>query len=73
MKRPNALARAPTLLLRCWPRRPTWRGCGGAVAREPLYRSAWNERLGCSRRAGARQGVVWLHAVSLGETRAAAP
>lgn len=39
-------------------------------AREPLYRAAWDERLGLY--AGTPQpGRVWLHAVSLGETRAA--
>ena len=43
-----------------------WRG-----RREPLYRSHWAERLGGVDAAPA-QGRVWLHAVSLGETRAAA-
>ncbi len=43
-----------------------WRG-----RREPLYRQGWRERLGVG--AGdAPLGRVWLHAVSLGETRAAA-
>ena len=40
--------------------------------REPLYGAHWGERLG---RVGAPQppGRLWLHAVSLGETLAAAP
>lgn len=41
-------------------------------AREPWYRQAWNERLGLY--AGTvTPGALWLHAVSLGETRAAVP
>ncbi|MFT3816760.1 MAG: 3-deoxy-D-manno-octulosonic acid transferase [Rubrivivax sp.] len=51
---------APAYFARLW-----WRG-----AREPLYRAAWNERLGLGARAEA-PGRVWIHAVSLGETRAA--
>jgi 3-deoxy-D-manno-octulosonic-acid transferase len=43
-----------------------WRG-----RREPLYASAIGERFGLYRRT-ARQGAIWIHAVSLGETRAAA-
>jgi 3-deoxy-D-manno-octulosonic-acid transferase len=43
-----------------------WRG-----RREPLYRHAIGERLGFGPRDGAA-GRLWLHAVSLGETRAAA-
>lgn len=51
----------PAMLLRLW-----WRGRA-----EPLYRTALGERLG--RAAGpAVPGRVWVHAVSLGETRAAA-
>ena len=42
-----------------------WRG-----RREPLYRHALGERLGFGYRA-ALPGALWLHAVSLGETRAA--
>ncbi len=43
-----------------------WRG-----RHEPLYRQHWLERLGLG---GAPQpGRLWLHAVSLGETRAAEP
>jgi 3-deoxy-D-manno-octulosonic-acid transferase len=46
--------------------RLAWRG-----RRESLYRHAWAERLGYG---GAPQpGRLWLHAVSLGETRAAEP
>ena len=51
----------PAYLLRLW-----WRG-----RREPLYRHALAERLGLGYRAAA-PGALWLHAVSLGETRAAA-
>ncbi len=39
---------------------------------EPAYRRWWGERLGCSDQP-AVPGRLWLHAVSLGETRAAAP
>ncbi len=51
----------PAYLARLW-----WRG-----RREPLYRTNWGERLGL---AGQRTepGALWVHAVSLGETRAAA-
>ncbi len=51
----------PAYLLRLW-----WRG-----RREPLYRHALSERLGWGYRAAA-PGALWLHAVSLGETRAVA-
>ena len=54
-------ALAPAYFLRLW-----WRG-----SREPLYRSAWGERLGWFE-GQAQPGRVWIHAVSLGETRAAA-
>ena len=51
----------PAVLLRYW-----WRGRA-----EPTYRLAMRERLG--HYAGkAPTGMFWLHAVSLGETRAAA-
>ena len=40
--------------------------------REPAYRQWWPERLGFSQTA-VEPGRLWLHAVSLGETRAAAP
>jgi len=47
--------------------RVLWRGRA-----EPLYATAIGERVGRYRRA-APPGVLWIHAVSLGETRAAAP
>lgn len=58
----------PFALLRLW-----WRGRA-----EPLYRRHMAERLGrypAGRSRTADEGAtwVWLHAVSLGETRAAAP
>jgi 3-deoxy-D-manno-octulosonic-acid transferase len=60
----NALLHAalPLLPLRLW-----WRG-----RREPLYRTDVGHRFG---RYGAApdRPVVWIHAVSLGETRAAQP
>ena len=52
----------PLYFARLW-----WRG-----RREPPYRQWWGERLGLGGRP-APAGRVWLHAVSLGETRAAAP
>ena len=52
---------SPVYVLRLW-----WRGRA-----EPLYRHAMAERLGAY--GGERSaGWVWVHAVSLGETRAAA-
>src|SRR5262252_3636478 len=48
----------PLVFVRLW-----WRG-----RREPGYRLAWRERLGFG--AASEPGAVWLHAVSLGETRA---
>ncbi len=51
----------PLYLARLW-----WRG-----GEEPAYRTHWLERLGGSR-AAAVPGRLWLHAVSLGETRGAA-
>ena len=57
----------PLALARLW-----WRG-----RREPLYRAWLGERLGRYRNAPPRGDdatlLVWVHAVSLGETRAAAP
>jgi 3-deoxy-D-manno-octulosonic-acid transferase len=50
----------PFYLLRLWRR----------GAQEPLYRLALRERLGLYRSA-AEPGRLWIHAVSLGETRAA--
>ncbi|HYN60036.1 MAG TPA: 3-deoxy-D-manno-octulosonic acid transferase [Rubrivivax sp.] len=55
-------ALTPAYLLRQW-----WRG-----RREPLYRHALRERLGFGY-GQVTAGALWLHAVSLGETRAAAP
>jgi 3-deoxy-D-manno-octulosonic-acid transferase len=52
----------PAYLARLW-----WRG-----RHEPPYRQQLGERLGYGSAAG-EQGRLWLHAVSLGETRAAAP
>ncbi len=52
----------PLYLARLW-----WRG-----RREPAYRRWAAERLGVSA-AATEPGRLWLHAVSLGETRAAAP
>jgi 3-deoxy-D-manno-octulosonic-acid transferase len=52
---------SPVYVLRLW-----WRGRA-----EPMYRHAIAERLGAY--TGARSsGWIWVHAVSLGETRAAA-
>jgi 3-deoxy-D-manno-octulosonic-acid transferase len=51
----------PVYVLRLW-----WRGRA-----EPLYRHAIAERLG-DYPAEAQAGALWVHAVSLGETRAAA-
>ncbi len=53
---------APVYLLKLWRR-------GRA---EPLYRHAIGERFGWYGRDAASSGWVWVHAVSLGETRAAA-
>jgi 3-deoxy-D-manno-octulosonic-acid transferase len=71
----GALARAAYALLlrlglplyfaRLW-----WRGRPGR--REPAYRDFWGERLGLPGATPAT-GRLWLHAVSLGETHAAAP
>jgi 3-deoxy-D-manno-octulosonic-acid transferase len=51
----------PLYLLRLWRR----------GAREPLYRQALGERLGFYGGTPASPGRLWIHAVSLGETRAA--
>jgi 3-deoxy-D-manno-octulosonic-acid transferase len=53
-------AMLPLVFVRLW-----WRG-----RREPGYRLAWRERLGYGPVA-QRPGAIWIHAVSLGETRAA--
>jgi 3-deoxy-D-manno-octulosonic-acid transferase len=52
----------PVILLRLW-----WRG-----RREPRYREAVSERFG-RYRAAAKGNLIWIHAVSVGEARAAAP
>ncbi len=52
----------PAYLLRLW-----WRGRA-----EPLYRFALAQRLGFFSEPQAASGAVWVHAVSLGETLAAA-
>lgn len=55
---------APAYLLKLWTRGRD----------EPLYRAHWAERFGfLSRGVQPQPGAVWIHAVSLGETRAAAP
>ncbi|WP_137938511.1 lipid IV(A) 3-deoxy-D-manno-octulosonic acid transferase [Chitinivorax sp. B] len=52
----------PVVLFRLW-----WRG-----RRQPGYRHHWRERLGYyTSKPGHR--IIWLHAVSVGETRAAQP
>lgn len=55
----------PLVLARLW-----WRG-----RREPGYRKHWGERLGRYPTAalGAAVPTLWVHAVSVGETRAAQP
>lgn len=51
----------PIVLLRLW-----WRG-----RKDPGYREAIAERFGFNQ--GIRPGAIWIHAVSVGETRAAQP
>ena len=41
--------------------------------REPGYRAHWGERLGFYGDRGAGWHTIWIHAVSVGETRAAEP
>lgn len=56
----------PVVLARLW-----WRG-----RREPGYRQHVGERLGMyagAPRIPGKQAVIWIHAVSVGETRAAEP
>ncbi|MFC0131335.1 3-deoxy-D-manno-octulosonic acid transferase [Massilia eurypsychrophila] len=48
--------------------RLSWRGL-----REPGYRKHWGERLGYYGDLGAGWHTIWIHAVSVGETRAAEP
>ncbi|PWF42689.1 lipid IV(A) 3-deoxy-D-manno-octulosonic acid transferase [Massilia glaciei] len=53
----------PLVLARLW-----WRG-----RREAGYRAHWGERLGFYGPRGAGMHTIWVHAVSVGETRAAEP
>lgn len=53
----------PLVLSRLW-----WRG-----RKEPGYRRNWAERLGFYGRRGPGGHTLWVHAVSVGETRAAEP
>ncbi|MDP3669175.1 MAG: lipid IV(A) 3-deoxy-D-manno-octulosonic acid transferase [Telluria sp.] len=53
----------PLVLARLW-----WRG-----RKEPGYRQHWAERLGCYGVRGPGRHAIWVHAVSVGETRAAEP
>ncbi len=53
----------PLVVARLW-----WRG-----RKEPGYRAHWAERFGFYRGSAPRQRMIWLHAVSVGETRAAEP
>ncbi|MEW6763152.1 MAG: lipid IV(A) 3-deoxy-D-manno-octulosonic acid transferase [Pseudomonadota bacterium] len=53
----------PLVLARLW-----WRG-----RKEPGYRAHWAERLGFPDAAPSHRLTLWVHAVSVGETRAAEP
>lgn len=53
----------PLVLLRLW-----WRG-----RKEPGYRAHISERLGSYPKLKNEQPLIWIHAVSVGETRAAQP
>ncbi len=53
----------PIVLARLW-----WRG-----RKEPGYRADWTERLGFYGARGAGGQTLWVHAVSVGETRACEP
>jgi len=53
----------PLVLARLW-----WRG-----RKEPGYRAHWAERLGFPGAAPSHRLTLWVHAVSVGETRAAEP
>jgi len=53
----------PLAFLRLW-----WRGF-----RQPGYRRYWRERLGDVRGFDGKAPAIWVHAVSVGEVRAAAP
>lgn len=41
--------------------------------RQPAYRGHWGERFGWHPRRAGSEPLIWLHAVSVGETRAAQP
>jgi 3-deoxy-D-manno-octulosonic-acid transferase len=57
------------LLLPFVPFKLLWRGF-----RQPDYLRHWNERFGCYwRRCSHEKPLIWLHSVSVGETRAAEP
>ncbi len=45
----------------------------GRARKEPAYLSHWRERLAWYRTPRPAPGAIWLHAVSVGETRAAQP
>lgn len=53
----------PLVLARLW-----WRG-----RKEPGYRKHWAERIGCYGARAPGRHSIWVHAVSVGETRAAEP
>jgi len=53
----------PLVLGRLW-----WRG-----RKEPGYRAHWAERLGFPAAARSQRMTLWVHAVSVGETRASEP
>ena len=53
----------PLVLARLW-----WRG-----RKEPGYRAHWAERLGFPDAVPSKRLTLWVHAVSVGETRAAEP
>jgi 3-deoxy-D-manno-octulosonic-acid transferase len=57
------IAVMPALPLRLW-----WRG-----RREPEYRRAMGERFGRYETTAVNAPLIWVHAVSVGETRAALP
>ena len=40
---------------------------------QPAYRAHWGERFGWARHCRPVRPIIWIHAVSVGETRAAAP
>lgn len=53
----------PIIFVRLW-----WRG-----RLQPGYREHWGERLACYSGTASHERVIWLHAVSVGEVRAAVP